>query len=54
MLNKELLEIIACPKCGGNLILEGDKLICQNDREYYPIVDGIPMLLSEEVKSIDE
>lgn len=54
MLNKELLEVIACPKCGGDLTLESDKLICKKDNEYYPIIDGIPMLLVEEAKSIDE
>lgn len=48
MLSKELLELINCPKCANELILEGDKLICKNDNEYYPIIDGIPMLLVEE------
>jgi uncharacterized protein YbaR (Trm112 family) len=54
MLNKELLEIIACPKCGKELVLSetNDALICNNDNEYYPIIDGIPMLLAEEAKPI--
>jgi len=34
MLNKELLEILACPICKGELILKGDKLICLKCKKY--------------------
>lgn len=53
MLNKELLEILACPICKGELILKGDKLICLKCKKYYPIKDGIPIMLIEEAKDLD-
>ncbi|MCX7001359.1 MAG: Trm112 family protein [Candidatus Sumerlaeota bacterium] len=47
MISKELLEILACPKCKGPLDWdkENDTLICQVCRLRYPIIDGIPELL---------
>jgi len=47
MISKELLEILACPKCKGPLDWdkENDILICQACRLRYPIIDGIPELL---------
>ncbi len=48
----ELLEILACPKCKGDLILdeENSGLICQKCELLYKIEDGIPiMLISEAV-----
>jgi len=53
MLNKELLEILACPICKGELILKDDKLICLKCKKYYPIKDGIPIMLIEEAKDLD-
>lgn len=53
MIKQELLDILACPKCCGDLILKGDNLICENDKLSYPITDGIPMLLIEEANTID-
>ena len=56
MLSKELLEIIACPKCKGSLILKETKnsLICQKCKLRYPITDGIPELLLEKAEPIQE
>lgn len=48
----ELLEILACPKCKGDLILdeESSALICRKCELLYRIEDGIPiMLISEAV-----
>ena len=52
MIDKELLEILACPKCKGGVRFEGDKIICDNCRIYYPIKDGIPIMLIEEAKPL--
>lgn len=55
MVKKELLEILACPKCKGDieyLELE-DKLLCVNCKLKYPIRDDIPIMLIEEAESID-
>lgn len=54
MLKKELLEILACPKCKGDLEydMEAEKLICQECRLAYRIEDGIPIMLIDEAEKI--
>ena len=49
-IDKELLDIMACPKCKGDIQLNerGDGLICQACRLVYPIKDDIPVMLIEE------
>lgn len=49
-LDKELLEILACPKCKGELQLTVDEgaLRCDACRLSYRVDDGIPILLIEE------
>ena len=49
-IDKELLEIMVCPKCKGDLTLppEEDGLICEKCRLKYPIKDDIPIMLIDE------
>ncbi len=49
-ISQELLEILACPKCKGDLTLaeKGDGLICNACRLVYPIKDDIPIMLIDE------
>jgi len=49
-IDKELLNILACPKCQGKLKLEQDEsgLICENCRLKYRIEDDIPIMLIDE------
>jgi uncharacterized protein YbaR (Trm112 family) len=49
-MDKDLLEILACPKCRGGLRLEGDgaELRCEACRLVYRIDDGVPILVVEE------
>jgi uncharacterized protein YbaR (Trm112 family) len=49
-LSKELLEILACPKCKGDIYLNrtGDGLICEACSLLYPIKDDIPVMLIDE------
>ncbi len=53
MLKKELLDILACPKCKGDLEydIKNQKLICQACRLKYDIKDDIPIMLIDEAKS---
>lgn len=53
MLSKELLEILACPKCKGELEYktEPHQLICHECRLIYPIKDDIPNFLIDEAES---
>ncbi len=50
MLPQDLLQILACPVCKGGLIEneEGSSLRCQPCSRDYPVVEGIPVLLSEQ------
>jgi uncharacterized protein len=55
VISREVLEILACPKCHTRLELKGqDKLRCPNCKVVYPIVDGIPELLIDEAKPDSE
>ncbi|MDO9576119.1 MAG: Trm112 family protein [bacterium] len=56
MLDKELLEILACPKCKGDLEYKPaeNKLICHRCKLAYRIDDDIPIMLIEEAETIEE
>jgi hypothetical protein len=53
-INKELLDILACPKCKGDIQLtdNGDGLVCAACRLVYPIKDDIPVMLIEEASRL--
>ncbi|MGQ9688159.1 MAG: Trm112 family protein [Desulfobaccales bacterium] len=53
-ISQDLLEILACPKCKGELRLNeaGDGLICDNCRLLYEIRDDIPVMLIDEAKPL--
>lgn len=52
--SKELLEILVCPKCKGDIELNEteDGLICDACSLLYEIRDDIPIMLIEEAKSL--
>jgi uncharacterized protein YbaR (Trm112 family) len=54
-ISKELLEILACPKCKGEVRLNQteDGLICDRCRLLYEIREEIPIMLIDEAKHID-
>jgi len=52
MLDKELLEILACPVCKNGVEQRGEELICKKCQKAYPIRDGIPVMLIEEAREI--
>lgn len=49
-LNKDLLDILACPKCKAPVRQEDDALQCTNIdcRLRYPVRNGIPVMLIDE------
>jgi len=53
--DKELLQILACPKCKGEISLSADEsgLICERCRLQYPIKDNIPVMLIEEAVKLE-
>ena len=52
MLDQELLNILACPKCKGDLEYKQkeEKLLCTNCRLIYRIEDDIPIMLIDEAE----
>jgi len=49
-ISKELLDILACPKCKGDIRLneQQDGLVCGHCKLLYPIKDDIPVMLIDE------
>lgn len=49
-LHPDLLSILACPKCKGDLTLAADEkgLICESCKVIYPVRAGVPVMLVEE------
>jgi uncharacterized protein len=54
-ISKDLLDILACPKCKGELHLTDaqDGLICDACKLRYPIKEDIPIMLIDEAESVD-
>ncbi len=54
MLDKALMEILACPKCKGDVQYNAQKngLVCDTCQLEYPIRDDIPVMLIDEAKSL--
>jgi uncharacterized protein YbaR (Trm112 family) len=53
-LSQELLDILACPKCKGDLHLTAvqDGLVCEACKLVYPIKEDIPIMLIEEAQPL--
>jgi len=50
VIDKELLQILACPACRAPMTLEGDRIVCTKCGRRYPIRDDIPVLLVDEAE----
>lgn len=64
MIDKELLDILACPACKGDVELkdhklknnglastgQSQKIICKKCGKKYPVRDGIPIMLIDEAE----
>lgn len=54
MLDDKLLEILACPKCKGDIAYDrkNNKLICHKCKLAYRVEDDIPVMLIDEAEKI--
>ena len=50
MIDKDLLEILACPACKGDVEQRDEKIVCIQCGRKYPIKDGVPIMLVDEAK----
>ena len=54
-ISKELLEILACPQCKGEVTLTPaqDGLVCRKCKLLYEIKDDIPVMLIDEARRLE-
>lgn len=54
MLDKKLLEILACPICKGELHYDksAKELVCAVDKLAFPVRDGVPVMLTAEARAM--
>ena len=50
MIDKDLLDILACPACKGNVEFKDERIFCLGCGRKYPVKDGIPVMLVEEAE----
>ncbi len=55
-ISQELLDILACPKCKGDIYQNDSKdgLICDSCKLLYEIRDDIPIMLIDEAKPLKD
>ena len=53
-MDKQLLDILACPLCKGKLHYqkENAELICKFDQLAFPICDDIPVMITEKARKV--
>lgn len=55
MIDKDLLNILACPQCKGAVKLkEGAGIICEKCALLYEIHDGIPVMLIDKAIPLEK
>jgi uncharacterized protein YbaR (Trm112 family) len=52
---KDLMEVLACPKCKGDVYEKGMFIICEKCKLAYPVLDGdVPDMLIEDAWKIEK
>lgn len=47
-MEKELLQVLACPKCKGGIGLKDRFILCRGCGLAFPVLDGVPDMLLED------
>ncbi len=50
----DLLELLVCPKCKGDLAVEESALRCDACHLRYPVEDGIPVMLIDSAQPVGD
>lgn len=55
-MNNNLLEILACPLCKGELLFDAQhqELICKFDQLAYPVIDQIPIMMEGRARRLSQ
>lgn len=51
---KDLLKILACPKCKGNLKENKKFLVCNNCMLAYPVLEDVPDMLIDDAWKLEK
>lgn len=53
---QELLDVLACPKCKGDIRLSKDSkyIVCDKCKLLYEIREDIPIMLIDEAKQVEK
>ena len=56
MVRKDLLDILACPRCKEKVLLseDGSWLVCGSCAVRYPIEEDIPIMLEERAEPLSD
>ncbi|MGE4265844.1 MAG: Trm112 family protein [Deferribacterales bacterium] len=56
MIKKELLDVLACPKCKQPVRESKDEkyIVCDSCKLLYEIREGIPVMLIDEAKQVED
>lgn len=52
-MDNKLLQILVCPLCKAKLEHKNNELICTKCKLAYPIDDGIPVMLIDSARKLD-
>ena len=55
-MDNNLLDILVCPLCKGKLVYENEakELVCRFDKLAFPVRNGIPVMLEDEARKIED
>ena len=49
-MDPELMKILCCPACRGDVLEKEGKIVCQSCGRRYPIRESIPIMLVDEAE----
>ena len=50
MIDQDLLDILACPACKGDVCQQDEWIVCAQCGRKYPVKDGIPIMLVDQAQ----
>lgn len=50
VISQDLLNVLACPMCKSDVELKGSIIFCMECKRKYPIEDGIPNMLPDDLR----
>ena len=51
MIDQELLKVLACPACRGEVECREESIVCTQCGLKFPVKDGIPVMLLDEAEA---